>query len=128
MDIKKIQERIDETEYWDVEILDFQVSYFGDEITIYIYNDEISCWRIVFSVCFKVNYETDAYIRSIDHVKTMRGRQLCYFGQDITLSRSEYKGFYKVKMCLSVLDVEIECKEIKVEKINRNEVKFFWED
>ena len=27
MDIKKIQERIDETEYWDVEILDFQVSF-----------------------------------------------------------------------------------------------------
>ena len=36
MDIKKIQEMINETNYWDRRILDIKSNFFGDEINIYI--------------------------------------------------------------------------------------------
>lgn len=37
--IGAIQKRINQTEYWDVEIPDFQTSFFGDEVNILVYND-----------------------------------------------------------------------------------------
>ena len=30
--IKMLQEKINQTEYWDLKILDFNIDYFGDEV------------------------------------------------------------------------------------------------
>ena len=56
----KIQKKIEETDYWDCEIFDLKISYFGDEIELIFYNDEESSWKISFLSCYKVLYETDA--------------------------------------------------------------------
>ena len=33
--IESMQKKIDQTEYWDLAILDFQVNFFGDEVNIF---------------------------------------------------------------------------------------------
>jgi len=43
--IDKIQKQIDETNYWDLLVLDIQSKYFGDEVYIFIENDEKTCWK-----------------------------------------------------------------------------------
>ena len=89
----ELQEMIDKTDYWDVEILDMKASYFGDVIEIYIDDDEETCWKVSFLSCYKVSYETDANWRTIMHVKDMKKPQLGYYGQDISVSRSEIENF-----------------------------------
>ena len=63
--IESLQEKIDKTEYWDMKILDFQINFLGDEVSMWIYNDADTSWRVSFLSCYKVSYETD---------ETWRGR------------------------------------------------------
>ena len=58
--IESLQEKIDKTEYWDMKILDFQINFLGDEVSMWIYNDADTSWRVSFLSCYKVRYETDA--------------------------------------------------------------------
>lgn len=119
--IEALQTKIDKTEYWDLEILDFNISFFGDEVNIFVYNDDETSWKISFLSCFKVAYETDATWRSITNVREMKRPQLGYFGQDITLSENkEYKGFYDVSIDLSIMTAKITCKDINVELVSNN--------
>ena len=125
--IGSLQEKIDKTEYWDVEILDFQINYFGDEVNMWIYNDADTSWRISFLSCYKVSYETDATWRGIPYVRDMKKPQLGYYGQDITISESEeFKGFYSISMNLTILLVQIICKEVQVEKVPNSSLNIFW--
>lgn len=127
--IESMQEKIDQTEYWDLDILGFQTNFFGDEVNIFVYNDADTSWRISFSSCYKVTYETDATWRTITHVHDMKKPQLGYYGQDITLSENkEFKGFYDVSIDLTILTAKIICKEVSVEKISNNSLSMFWED
>lgn len=130
MNMKKIdtlQKEIDKTEYWDVEILDFQIDHFGDEVNMVVYNDADTSWKISFLSCYKVNYETDATWRSIPYVRDMKKTQLGYYGQDITISESEeFKGFYSISMDLTILLVQIICKEVRVEKVSNTSLNIFW--
>jgi hypothetical protein len=133
--IKEIQKKIDDIHYWDVEILDFEAKYFGDEINLYIYGDEETSWKVSFLICDKVSYETDASWKILsgktyevsyrtNHVKDLALSQLGYYGQDITLSQEG--DFIGVKMDLSIMYVKLQCKNIKVEKVNNSEIEFFW--
>ena len=88
MNVDTIQELIDKTDYWDMRILDVTASYFGDEVKLLIENDEVTCWRISFLSCYKVSYNTDADRRKISKVKSMRKSQLGYYGQNITVCKS----------------------------------------
>ncbi len=125
--LEDIQQKIDRTEYWDVEILDFQTNFFGDEIDILIYNDSETSWKISFLSCYKVAYETDATWRTIEHVRDMRSGQLGYYGQNITLSESkDFSGFYDVSIDLTILTGKIICKEVKVEKVSNSLLNIFW--
>ena len=112
------KKKIDETQYWDLEILDFQINFFGDEVNIFIYDDINTSWKISFLTCYKVTYETDANWRTIAHVRDMKKSQLGYYGQDITISESkDFNGFYKASIDLTILTAEIVFKEIVVVKV-----------
>ena len=126
--LKELQRKIDETQYWDLRILDFQIDYFGDEVNIFIYNDEVTSWRISFSSCYRVEYQTDANWRTIAHVSDMRKAQLGYYGQDITLTQNKsLDDFYDVKIDLTILTAKVTCKEINVEKVSNSLVDVFWQ-
>ena len=125
--IEALQAKIDQTEYWDVKILDFNINFFGDEVNIFVYNDDETSWKISFLSCFKVTYETDATWRSITNVREMKRPQLGYFGQDITLSENkEYEGFYDVSIDLSIMTAKITCKDVNVELLSNNILDIFW--
>ena len=126
--LKELQRKIDETQYWDLRILDFQIDYFGDEVNIFIYNDEVTSWRISFLSCYRVEYQTDANWRTITHVSDMKKAQLGYYGQDITLAQNKsLNDFYDVKIDLTILTAKVTCKDINVEKISNNLVDVFWQ-
>ncbi|QVV91955.1 hypothetical protein KHQ32_03005 [Weissella tructae] len=120
-------------------ILDVQTQYFGDELYIYIESDEETCWKISFLSCYKVDYQTDVNWRSaffeskgtwepFHEVKNMRGGQLGYFGQDITVSHNdEVKGLMNVSLDLSIMYMNIVCRDIVVEKVNMSKLDFFWQ-
>ena len=108
MNVDTIQELIDKTDYWDMRILDVTASYFGDEVKLLIENDEVTCWRISFLSCYKVSYNTDADRRKISKVKSMRKSQLGYYGQNITVCKSNKDNFYKVDLDLSIMEMQIE--------------------
>ncbi len=122
----EIQKLIDETDYWDVEILDLKASYFGDEVEMIIDNDEETCWKVCFLSCYKVLYETDANRRKITKVRDMKKSQLGYFGQDISVSQSEIDGFYIVKLDLSIMEMQIQCRDIRIDKISKKDLLLFW--
>lgn len=129
MDIKLLQNEIDNTDYWDMSILDIQARYFGDEVYIFIENNEKTCWKISFISCYKVSYETDANWRTIDNVKEMRGGQLGYDGQDISLKKyEENENFVECSLDLSIMQMNIVCKNIIVEELSMEENLFFWQD
>lgn len=117
---------IDKTDYWDAEILDMKASYFGDVVEIYIDNDEETCWKVSFLSCYKVLYETDANRRKIINVKDMKKPQLGYFAQDISVSRSKIENFYIVKLDLSIMEMQIECRDIQIGKIAKKDILVFW--
>ena len=122
----ELQKMIDKTDYWDVEILDMKASYFGDVVEMYIDNDEETCWKVSFLSCYKVSYETDANRRKIINVKDMKKTQLGYFGQDISVSRSKIEDFYIVKLDLSIMEMQIECRDIQIDKIAKKDISLFW--
>lgn len=125
--VEVLQAKIDQTEYWDLEILDFNIDFFGDEVNIFVYNDADTSWKISFLSCFKVTYETDATWRSITKVREMKKPQLGYFGQDITLSENkEYEGFYDVSIDLTIMIAKIICKDVNVELVSNNTLDIFW--
>ncbi|MBF0781196.1 hypothetical protein IR114_09045, partial [Granulicatella sp. 19428wC4_WM01] len=58
--INKIQEALDNTEYWDAQLLDFNIQHLGDEARLYIqqyrpgYGETDYCYEITFFRCYKV--------------------------------------------------------------------------
>lgn len=125
--LKTIQEKIDQTEYWDMPVLDFQIKFFGDVVDLFLYHDEDTSWKLSFLTCHRVAYETDATWRGIAYVREMKKPQLGYYGQDITLNESkEFDGFYDVSMDLTILTAQIVCKEITVEKVSNDSWDIFW--
>lgn len=121
----ELQKMIDKTDYWDAEIFDMKASYFGDVVEIYIDNDEETCWKVSFLSCYKVLYETDANRRKIINVKDMKKPQLGYFAQDISVSRSKIENFYIVKLDLSIMEMQIECRDIQIGKIAKKDILVF---
>lgn len=125
--VKILQAKIDQTEYWDLKILDLTADFFGDEVNIFVYNDADTCWKISFLSCFRVTYETDAAWRSIANVREMKKPQLGYYGQDITLSESkDFEGFYDVSIDLTIMTAKIICKDVNVEKVSNSTLNIFW--
>lgn len=130
--IDKLKEIIIATDYCDARVFDFRCDYFGDEVYLFLENDDNSCWKISFLMCASVQYETDAgWSKSWRHnpkyVCEMRKSQLGYFCQEISLDYSnKFEGFIDVTFDLSIMSGKITCKEIKVDKVNNEDCDFFW--
>lgn len=113
--LQELQRKIDRTNYWDAEVIDFHIKYFGDEVCLRYVEDENSYWEVVFLTCYLVRYETDATWRTIAHVKDMTRLQKGYYCQKIQISPSKVGNeFIDVEMDLSIMDVQITCKEIEI--------------
>ena len=102
------------------------ISPAADEVELLVDNDEETCWKISFLSCYRVLYETDANRRKIIKVRDMKKPQLGYYGQDISVCESEEDNFYKVNLNLSIMEMQIECKDIFVEKISKENLELFW--
>ena len=126
--INEIQSKIDEINYWDLLVLDIQSKYFGDEVYIYIEKNEEYCWKISFTSCYKVAYETDANWRGDFKVKDT-GPKSGYYAQDISLDQyRENEKFIECSIDLSIMTMNIICKDIVVKELSMEENLFFWQD
>ncbi len=126
--INEIQKKIDEINYWDLLVLDIQSQYFGDEVYIYIEKNEEYCWKLSFASCYKVNYETDANWRGNFKVKET-GPKSGYYAQDISLNKyMENEEFMECSIDVSIMTMNIVCKDIFVEELSMKENSFFWQD
>lgn len=126
--INEIQKKIDEINYWDLLVLDIQSQYFGDEVYIYVEKNEEYCWKISFTSCYKVNYETDANWRGNFKVKET-GPKSGYYAQDISLNKyMENEEFIECSIDVSIMTMNIVCKDIFVEELSMKENLFFWQD
>jgi hypothetical protein len=127
MDIIEMQKEIDNMDYWDCKVLDININYFGDEVTVVFENDKDTDFLIKFLMCYKVSYETDANNRwNHGCVCSMEKRQLGYYAHDITIEKSDIEEFIEVKLVLPMFFANIICKEISVSKIEHIEDNFFW--
>ena len=127
--IDKLQQKIDDVYYWDAKVLDFNISFFGDEIIIILENDKETNFMLKFLDCYKVEYETDAVKREIDlSVKNMNRGQLAYYAHDITIQESLIVDFIEVNLTLAPLFIKIICKDIQVEKVIHDDKNFFWDN
>lgn len=125
--INEIQKKFDEINYWDLLVLDIQSQYFGDEVHIYIEKNEKYCWKISFTSCYKVNYETDANWRGDFKVKDT-GPKSGYYAQDISLSKyMENEEFIECSIDVSIMTMNIICKDVHVEELSMEETLFFWQ-
>ncbi|CAI3304395.1 hypothetical protein ACK4CS_16780 [Enterococcus gallinarum] len=127
MNFADIKSKLKPIFYNDMSILDVHSCFFMDEIYIYIEIDDNYCWKISFLSCYKVDYETDANWRGdykVRDVKPSSG----YYGQEIFVNiNSENEDFVEFTIDLTIMTMKIICKSIEVEKINREDIKFFWE-
>ncbi len=57
----------------------------------------------------------------------MKRPQLGYWIQDISVNEAPTEGFYIIKLDLSIMEIQIECRNIHIDKINNNNLSFFWE-
>lgn len=131
MDIEKVQRKIDQTDYWDAQIYDFQVSFFGDRAYLAIAKDDISYWQICFKFCKSLYYESFCAWKNEKNepvsVCDMNKQQLDFFGQDITVSPADIPSFLKVDFNLSFLSGQIVCREVEVMQKPKTSGEFFWE-
>lgn len=127
MRVSKLQEEINNMDYWDCRVLDFTISYFGDEITVVLENDTQTDFIVKFLKCYKAEYETDAKNRwnNMD-VKSMSKGKLGYFAHDISIKESSEDGFIEVSLVLPMLFGKIICKDISIAKANHSNDDFFW--
>ncbi|MBF0776544.1 hypothetical protein BVE84_08855 [Streptococcus azizii] len=143
MEIQSKIEAINNTDYWDAQILDIRANYLGDEITVYIEcfdleEREIYCWELKYLRCAKVSYETDAghlvykgdqkVLWRHEDVKNLRDGQLYgYAGHTITLTKYD-EFLIRCKLVLSLISMDIICQDIEVSKVLIADQHFFWDE
>jgi lmo0381 protein len=138
VDILKLEEEIEGTNYWDAYALDFRASFFGDECRLYIEvengKSDQYCWEIVFYRCFKVNYETDAGwtcfesetgTRNFNMKDTPFKNLMSHTVHDIRLI-VEKNNMIQATITLSSMLIDIVCQDIQVSKVLVSEQNFFW--
>lgn len=120
-----LQKEIDKAQYWDMPVRLMQINHFGDEVVVVIDSgvEDNVCLKMVFSICSKVEYETDASWnegnwRGKLKVKDMKPSQLSYAAQNILIGKSpRLDKYYLVNMDLDAVQLCIECRDIQIEKV-----------
>lgn len=127
--MEEIIKMIENTEYWDARILDLKILYFGDEIQLVFEYDESIVYQIKFLSCYKMTFENSYTLECDIKVRDMNWAQLGYFMQNITVSKyDKNEDYMKVYLDLSIMTMEIVCKNITVKKMLKDSTSFFWED
>ena len=57
----------------------------------------------------------------------MKKSQLGYFGQSIDVIEAEKEGFYKVTLDLSIMEMQVVCRNINAELVALANVRLFWD-
>lgn len=135
MDVKKIQEQIDSTDYCDAHVYDVRASYCCDEVDMFVecFKDESCVWRFHFGMCSKFQLSTDAVLRerefpiTLKHIRDMRPLQMDYFSHYIVVSKCDTEGFLKFQMDLDFMNMTIECAEFSVSKELKSQHSFWWD-
>lgn len=115
------------TKFIDLDVVDLQIKYFGDEISIVVECDDMTYQVIKFEFCQRVEYETDANWeegawRNGILVKDMKKSQLGYSFQNISVRTSkQYKGMYIIDVNLGIFEMRVVCKTISSEAIKKTE-------
>ncbi|MGX7418091.1 hypothetical protein ACWOFR_04720 [Carnobacterium gallinarum] len=127
MKISTLQEQINQMDYWDSQILDFSINYFGDEVSIAIENDDETDYVLKLLTCYSVSYENDARNRwnNLD-VRNMSREQLGYFAHDISVKESSIENFIEIDLQLPSLFAKVTCKNIEITKIEHADKNYFW--
>ncbi|MGX7418090.1 hypothetical protein ACWOFR_04715 [Carnobacterium gallinarum] len=128
MKIEKMQEDINATNYWDAEILDFRINFFGDEIELIFEDTKDFDYSIKFIHCYKLSYEdTDQLDRSTDRLtRNFTRGQLGYYAHDISISDSSIDEFIDAKLTIAPLFANITFKMMEVNRIPHVESDYFW--
>ena len=138
MDILKLEEEIEGTNYWDAYALDFRASFLGDECRLYIEiengKSDQYCWEIIFYRRFKVNYETDAGwtcwesetgTRNFNMKDIPFENLMSHTVHDIRLIE-EKNNMIRATITLSSMLIDIVCQDIQVSKVLVSDQNFFW--
>ena len=126
MNTENLQQLFNAMHFEDMKVLDFRISYFGDEAVLFIEKSKSTCHKVSFFKCYKVSYETPATTRDVN-VRNMNVKQLDYFAHTITVKDSTEPGFVEVNLVLPFLFANITCKEVTIETVNNETENFFWE-
>jgi len=130
MNAKRMQTMLNETAYYDSKVLDLQVRFSGDEVTIWYEAEGDDCWQVEFLFCHQLEYQykTDVDWRKLPDVKKMDREQLNGYVQDIQVRDSEIAGFCDVRLDLNVMELFVRCKDVALKKVKENDTAFFWRE
>lgn len=114
-------------QFIDLDVIDLQIKYFGDEISIVVDCDNETYQVIKCELCHYVEYETDVnwengMWRNGISVKDMERSQLGYSFQNISVrTAKKHKGMYVVDVNLGIFEMRVVCKNISSEAIKKTE-------
>lgn len=114
-------------QFIDLDVIDLQIKYFGDEISIAVDCDNKTYQVIKFGLCHYVKYETDVnwengMWRNGISVKDMERSQLGYSFQNISVrTTKKYKGMYVVDVNFGIFVMKVVCKNISSETVNQTD-------
>ena len=126
MSAKEILKTMEELHYWDTRIKTLSCNHFADEIEI-IYDfhsdEENYAVKYQFLGCYKSSFEHLMNDDKCMPVKDMTPAQIPYYLQQIDLDEKfvDNVKFYRCKINMFPMDIEIWCKDIIVTKCE-NEV------
>lgn len=142
--VDELQAMIDKIDYWDLVALDFRFQNFGNECKLFIeetnfQNDE-SCWEILFRHCVKISYKTNAgrgwsrmeadgtFVKDAKRNYDVKDEQslLGYTVQDITIQKKLENELLQVDINLSSISITVLCQDIQISKTRISEQHFFW--
>ncbi len=121
MTVKEIQEKIDGFHYWDARVLYLDCNHFADEIALG-YKYEGNTINYNFIGCYKSIFDHIKKYDKLRPVKEMTVSQIVYFLQSVEVGETIEEGvrFFKCKIGMFPLEVEIWCKDIQVTKQKRS--------
>jgi hypothetical protein len=118
MNVRKIQERMNELHYWDARVKSLNCNHFADEVVL-TYED--TDYNVVYKFygCYKVSFDHSINYTKDLPVKELKTSQLPYFIQDVALEEVEENGvkLYKCQISMPPMNLGIWCNQIEINKV-----------